>query len=175
MMLFLPRAGHFIQWLLFCKSLVAILLISIIATDIVNDLRLPKPTDKLANCVWLPRFIAKVRLHHEGQLEGDYLLAFCHPRAFDGRFLAHFSLDKESALSAILSATTESEVEQWFSSMPGVSEESIAAWNEFAPKIGSPGHPGERELAFILRRTNPDGIPPEARRSAFDAILWDER
>ncbi len=139
------------------------------------DPSLPKPTDQLAGCVWLPRFVAKARRHREGRLEGDYLLAFCHPRAVDGHFLAHFGLDKESALDAISKAATDHELEQWFTALPGVTKERIAAWNEFAPKIGSPGHPGERELAFMLRRIYPDGFPPEAQRSSFYAFLWDER
>ncbi len=139
------------------------------------DLRLPKPSEELAGCVWLPRFIAKVRHHHAGTLSEDYQLAFCHPRGVDGRFLEHFALDKDDAITAILSARTEEELEQWFTSLPEVTEERIAAWNEFAPLIGSPGHPGERELAFMLRRTYPNGAPPAALNSAFDAILWDER
>lgn len=139
------------------------------------DLRLPKPTEQLAGCVWLPRFIAKVRHHHAGTLGGDYQLAFCHPRGVDGRFLEHFTLDKENAINAILGAATEGELEQWFTSSPGVTEDRIAAWNAFAPLIGSPGHPGERELAFMLRRTYPNGAPPAASNSSFDAILWDER
>lgn len=141
----------------------------------MSDLSLPKPTDELAGCVWLPRFIAKIRRYQEGRLEGDFLLAFCHPRAVDGHFLRHFDLDRESALSAVLAASTERELEHWFTALPGVTEERIAAWNEFAPKIGSPGHPGERELVFMLRRTYGDAIPEEAMRSSFDAILWDER
>lgn len=137
-------------------------------------LRLPKPTDSLADCVWLPRFIAKVRHHAEGLLDGDYLLAFCHPRAVDGHFLRHFGLEKDDAISAILRAKSDDTLEQWFTALPGVTKERIAAWNEFAPKIGSPGHPGERELAFMLRKTYPDSIPAEALRSSFAAILWDE-
>jgi hypothetical protein len=139
------------------------------------DQRLPKPTDQLAGCVWLPRLIAKVRRHHEGRLEGDYLLALCHPRAVDGHFLEHFGLEKEHALSAILSAANDRELEQWFTALPGVTSERITEWNEFAPKIGSAGHPGERELAFMLRRAYPDGIPAQAQRSSFEAILWDEQ
>ena len=141
---------------------------------IMSNLLLPKPADQLANCVWLPRFIAKVRLHDEGGLEGDYRLAFCHPKAIDGRFLAHFGLEKESAIATIVNAESYDEIAQWFTSQPGVTEESINAWNEFAPRIGSPGQPGERELAFMLRRAYPDGIPPAAQRSSFEAILCEE-
>ena len=78
-------------------------------------------------------------------------------------------------VTAILSAKTDEELEQWFTSLPEVTQERIAAWNEFAPLIGSPGQPGERELAFMLRRTYPNEAPPVALNSAFDAILWDER
>lgn len=136
---------------------------------------LPRPTEQIAGCVWLPRFAAKVRHHHEGKLSGDYLLAFCHPKAVDGHFLRHFGLDKEHAIQSILAAADETALEHWFRSLPGVTKETIAAWNEFAPRIGSPGHPGERELAFMLRRSYPNGIPAEAQRSSFDAILFDEQ
>ncbi len=136
---------------------------------------LPKPTEILAGCVWLPRFIAKARRHAAGELKDDYLLAFCHPRGVDGRFLAHFDLEQEATLSAIVNCTDVQEVERWFKAQPSVTAERIAAWNELAPKIGSPGHPGERELKFILRRTYPNGIPPEALHSSFSAILFDEK
>lgn len=141
----------------------------------MTDLRLPKPTERLAGCVWLPRFAAKVRLHHAGELEGDYLLAFCHPRAMDGRFLDHFGLDKDATLAAIRGARTDEELAQWFTSAAGVTPDRIEAWNKFAPRIGSPGQPGERELTYMLRRIYPDGAPPDALKSSFDAILWDER
>lgn len=136
--------------------------------------RLPQPTEKLAGCVWLPRFIAKVRLHEAGILDGDYQLAFCHSRGVDGRFLEHFNLDKDDAIRAILGSASDAECEQWFTSLPEVTSEHIDAWNEFAPLIGRPGHPGERELAFMLRRIYRGEPPPVALNSSFEAILWDE-
>jgi hypothetical protein len=56
-------------------------------------LRLPQPTGKFTGYVWLPRFIAKVRLHHAGVLGGDYQHAFCHPHGVDGFYLMHFALE----------------------------------------------------------------------------------
>ena len=137
--------------------------------------QLPKPTDHLAGCIWLPRFAAKVRMYAAGQLGADYEIAFCHPRGVDGRFLAHFGLDKAGAIEAIMKTTQDRELAHWFTALPTVTDKSIREWNEFAPLIGRPGQPGERELAFMLRRTYPDGAPPVPLTSAFDAILWDER
>ena len=137
--------------------------------------RLPEPTEKLAGCVWLPRFIAKVRLHDAGKLNEDYQLAFCHPRGVDGRFLEHFGLEKDGAIRAILGCASDAECEQWFMSLPDVTSERIDAWNEFAPRIGGPGQPGERELAFMLRKIYRGEPPPVALNSSFEAILWDER
>lgn len=137
--------------------------------------RLPKPTDQLAGCLWLPRFAAKVHLHATAQLGADYELAFCHPRGVDGRFLAHFGIEKDEAIKAILDASQDCKVAQWFTALPNVTYTSIREWNDFAPMIGRPGQPAERELAFMLRRIYPDGGPPVPLASAFEAILWDER
>ena len=141
----------------------------------MSKARLPKPADQLAGCLWLPRFAAKVRLHAAGQLGADYAFAFCHPRAIDGRFLAHFGIEKDDAIAAILNTSQDIELAQWFTSLPKVNAASILAWNAFAPLIGRPGQPGEREFAFMLRRMFPDGGLPVPLASAFEAILWDER
>lgn len=133
-----------------------------------------KPTERLAGCVWLPRFVDKVRKHACGQLTGDYQLAFCHPLGLDGHFLRHFGLDTELALAAILSSADDSVVAAWFLSQPGVTDTRINEWNEFAPLFGRTGNPGERAFKLMLSRMTKN-IPNAPRlHSAFEAILWDE-
>lgn len=131
------------------------------------------PTETLAGCVFLPRFLDKLRAHAAGLLPRDYLIAFGHPRGMDGHFFQHFRFEKDAVIAA-LTALPDETAAAWFLAQPGVTPASIAAWNELAPQIGRPGQPGHRELQWMLRRVFGDAIPPQVS-SSFEAILWDER
>ncbi|WP_447969242.1 DUF5069 domain-containing protein [Nitrospira sp. M1] len=105
--------------------------------------RIRKPTDQLAGCCWLPRFIDKVRLQISGKLPLLYRMTFCSPMGFDGYFLRHFQIRKNDFLKAVQdSGVGEDGIGQWFLAQPGVTEERVAEWNAFAPRLGESGQPG---------------------------------
>jgi hypothetical protein len=136
-------------------------------------MKLRLPHEKLAGCIWLPRFTDKVRAHRDGQLSDDYRLPFCHPRGVDGHFLRHFGFDKEIIVPAIAAAADDAAVERWFLGQAGVSAPQIEAWNALGPNIGREGHPGREAFLFIRRRLYSDR-PPVPLESAFQAIYFDE-
>ncbi|MSU64812.1 MAG: DUF5069 domain-containing protein [Opitutus sp.] len=91
-------------------------------------MKLRRPTDKLAGCVWLPRFIDKARHHLAGTLDPDYVRPFCHPLATDGVFLAHFALAKEEVIGQVAAANGSDElVAAWFAQRPQCTPERIDA------------------------------------------------
>ncbi len=137
--------------------------------------QLRRPTDKLADCVWLPRFIDKTRHYLAGTLDPDFVMPYCHPLATDGAFLDHFGLAKEEIIGVIrLSAGNDVPVGEWFQARPGCSTEQIHAWNTLAPNLGKAGFPVHRGFQFLLK-TYYGGKPPDPRvDSAFTAIAFDE-
>ena len=105
----------------------------------------PSPYHKLAGCVWLPRIVGKSRLLAKGQLTDEFAFPFCHPGAVDGQFLAYFQLSREQIIAT--GTMNDEEVNAWFLSLPSVTPESIAAWNELAVNLGRPGYPMEETKA----------------------------
>ncbi|MBX3737364.1 MAG: DUF5069 domain-containing protein [Candidatus Didemnitutus sp.] len=136
-------------------------------------IRLRRPTDSLGGCLWLPRFIDKCRLHFAGALPPDYQLPFCHPRATDGAFLAHFGLTKEEALAAIARAENDDDVVAALVARGALTTEKIAAWNTLAPNLGRPGFPCEKSFAWARQHYFPTCTDPRVD-SVFTAIAWDE-
>ena len=61
-------------------------------------MRLPRPQDQLAGCVWFPRFAEKARRFLARQLPFTYRVAFGSRLGIDGAFLRHFglTLDRKS-------------------------------------------------------------------------------
>jgi len=146
------------------------------ATDsVATRAHLRRPTAKLADCVWLPRFIDKARHHLAGTLDPDFVRPFCHPLATDGVFLGHFELTKEEILDVIARSNgDDAVVVEWFRQRPHYGAEKVAAWNELAPNIGKPGFPMHRGFTWMLRQLY-GGVPPDPRvNSAFTAIAFDE-
>lgn len=141
----------------------------------MKRLNLRRPTAKLADCVWLPRFIDKARHHLAGTLDPDFVRPFCHPLATDGVFLGHFELSKDEILDVIArSKGDDALVAEWFRQRPQSGAEKVAAWNELAPNIGKPGFPMHRGFSWMLRQLY-GGVPPDPRvTSAFTAIAFDE-
>ncbi len=133
-----------------------------------------RPTDQLAGCMWLARLTDKIRLKLAGNLAEDFQLPFCHPRATDGLFFAHFGLTKEEIIPAVeASAGDDAKVVEWFLARSADMPEKIAAWNRIAPQMGRPGFPGEGIFAFAKRRVYKG--PPDPRiDSIFLAIAADE-
>ena len=138
-------------------------------------MNLRRPTERLADCVWLPRLIDKCRHRLAGTLAEDYQFAFCNPHATDGAFLAHFGIDKEELLRAVaVSEGSDQAVVEWFSARSGCSSERIAAWNELAPNLGKEGFPMRRGFLWVLKRYWGGEIPDPRVDSIFMAIAYDE-
>ena len=138
-------------------------------------LKLRRSTDRLANCVWLPRFIDKCRQHKAGTLHPDFALPFCHAKATDGVFLSHFGLTAESICQAIEeSSGDDSKVVSWFLQQPGCSPEKIAAWNNLAPNLGKEGYPVEKGFQWAKKHWyGGEQIDPRVV-SVFTGIAFDE-
>ena len=141
----------------------------------ISIMKLRRPADKLAGCVWLPRFIDKARHHSAGTLEAEYIRPFCHPLATDGVFFAHFQLDKDEITGVVAgSKGDDTIIAQWFEGRPQYTPERVAAWNELAPNIGKEGYPVRSGFLWVLRHYY-DGKAPDPRvDSAFTAIAYDE-
>lgn len=99
---------------------------------------LPKPTDSLAGCFWLPRLITKARRWETGLLAPALAERFCHSGGVDGQFLSFFHLAQSDIVAT--SRWDDAAVAEWF-----LSEENrrshIVAWNELAVNLGRPGYP----------------------------------
>ena len=64
----------------------------------MNALRIP--SDALAGCIWLPRFVDKCRLHLGGTLPPDYQIAFCSLHGIDVIVLSQFGITATDALQS---------------------------------------------------------------------------
>lgn len=113
-------------------------------------MKLPTPRDRLADCLWLPRLVAKARLLARGELPAEYVARFCHPGGVDGHFLAHFELTRDDIVTA--AANPDAEIARWFSAQPNAAAR-IAAWNRLAPNLGRPGFPMAERLPVALATT----------------------
>lgn len=113
-------------------------------------MNLPRPTDKLAGCVWLPRIIAKARLLAAGALPGDYAARFCALAGVDGQFLAWFGLTRDEIVA--LAQRSDADAAEWFLSSP-VRHGRIAEWNRIAVNLGRPGFPMADRLPVALATT----------------------
>lgn len=111
---------------------------------------LPRPTDRLVDCVWLPRILAKARLLAAGELPEEYASRFCHPSGVDGQFIAFFSLTREDLLA--IADGTDAEVGAWFLSSP-FRKSQIPGWNRIAIDLGRPGFPMAERLPVALSTT----------------------
>lgn len=135
---------------------------------------LPRPTDQLAGCCWLPRFAAKIRASRSKQLPFLYRLALGHSLGIDGSFLRQFKISHQQFVQAVAQTPDKEALAQWFLDLPAVTEASVESWNRQAPLLGSKGCSGylvRHLIKWVLYQksvTHPVG-------SLFDAIEQDER
>lgn len=108
---------------------------------------LPRPTDRLADCVWLPRILAKGRLLAASKLAEEYASRFCHPSGVDGQFIDFFDLTRDELLG--ISGCSDEEVGDWFLSLPA-RKFRIQEWNRIAVNLGRPGFPMAERLPVAL-------------------------
>jgi hypothetical protein len=93
--------------------------------------------------MWLPRFVDKARPRFAG------------------------------TLPALLREGSDEAIALWFSRRPDSREARVRDWNLLAPKIGMPGQPSNRIVAWGLRNLYAGRTRPRVN-SGFNAIAWDE-
>lgn len=135
---------------------------------------LPRPSDQLADCCWLPRFAAKVRLSEAKQLPFVYRLALASSFGVDGSFLRHFHISQHEFFHAVAHSTNDEALTRRFRAQPSVDDSSIESWNCFAPRLGAKGHPGYITLHLIKWLFYPKSVAHPVQ-SLFEAIEQDER
>ncbi|MFO0706417.1 MAG: DUF5069 domain-containing protein [Nitrospira sp.] len=135
---------------------------------------LPRPSDRLAGCCWLPRFAAKVRLARTGQLPVTYRLALASSLGIDGYFLRHFGLTPQDFFKAVVRAADDTALAEWFRAQSSVTDDSIERWNHVARHLGAPGHPGRLTLHLVKWVLYPKAILHPVG-SLFEAIEQDEQ
>jgi len=112
---------------------------------------IPAPRERLADCIWLPRIVARARLQRIGKLPPEYAARFGAPGSVDEVFLSHFGITKDEIIVA--SGGTDDEVAAWFSRLLGATPERIHAWNHIAVNLGKPGFPLEARFPIGLATT----------------------
>ena len=135
---------------------------------------LPTPRATLDGCVWLPRFLAKARLLLADQLPPDYVERFGHPDGVDGNFFRFFGLTHEQIMDAVRRDPADARVAAWFLALPGIDLARIAAWNDFAEKLGQPSYPMANRLLEVLPKMA-DRLDVTRIHSIFDLITADEQ
>ena len=135
---------------------------------------LPRPTDQLAGCCWLPRFAAKVRASRSKQLPFVYRLALGSSLGIDGSFLRQFKISHQQFIHAVEQAPNNEALAQWFLTLPAVTDISITSWNRHAPLLGSKGCPGYLTRHLIKCVLYPKSVTHPVG-SLFEAIEQDER
>lgn len=137
-------------------------------------MRLPRPHDRLAGCVWLPRFAEKARRFLARQLPFTYRVAFGSRLGIDGAFLRHFGLTVPQFLAAVRRSGDNEALAEWFLPHPAARPERIAEWNRRAALLGVKGHPGYLTRHLIKWVFYPKSVLSPVN-SLFEAIEQDER
>ncbi len=131
---------------------------------------LPRPVDRLAGCVWLPRLIFKARQFVAGVLPAEFAARFCHPTGVDGHFLAFFHLTREDILAVC--GQDDAAVAEWFLSF-GERSGRIAEWNHVAVNLGRPGFPMADRLLVALQSVYP-GLAHRNLQTVFEVLEADD-
>ncbi|HEY4246674.1 MAG TPA: DUF5069 domain-containing protein [Lacunisphaera sp.] len=134
---------------------------------------LPHPLETLAGCCWLPRIAAKTRGYLLGDMPFTYRLAFGSRIGVDGYFFRHFRLSRSKIIAAVRASPEDAQLAGWFLGRSAVTAESIATWNEFAPRLGAKGHPGHATFLAVKCFFYPKAIVHPVC-SIFEAIVQDE-
>jgi hypothetical protein len=138
-------------------------------------MQLRRPTARLADVCWLPRFIDKARAHLEGTLPPEYSKRFCSPKGMDGSFLRHFDLTKDAFVEAVRASNgSDIAVAKWFYAQPGVTDAKVNDWNRIAPEFGRPGQPGHEVFHWAMQNIYKES-PYTGAESIFEVIEADER
>ena len=137
-------------------------------------MQLRRPSARLVDVCWLPRFIDKARAHLDGTLPPEYARRFGDSKGIDGVFLRHFGLKKEAFVEAVRASNgSDIAVAKWFYHQPDVTDEKVNEWNRTAPEIGRPGQLGHELLQFATQKIYKDA-PYSGVESVFEVIEADE-
>jgi len=136
-------------------------------------MKLRRPTDELAGCCWLARMADKVRASRQGDFPLLYRLSLGSPIGIDGHFLRHFHLPFRQFKTAVFETKTDEGLTQWFLTQPGVNAQTIIQWNEYSPKLGTPGYPGSVLRHIIKWFVYPQAVKQPVK-SLFEMIEQDE-
>lgn len=138
-------------------------------------MELRRPTARLADVCWLPRFIDKARAHLDGTLPPQYARRFGDSKGIDGVFLRHFELTKEAFVDAVRASNgSDIRMAKWFYAQPGVTDAKVNEWNRTAPEIGRPGNAGYEVFQWAVQNIYKDA-PYTGVESVFEVIEADER
>ena len=116
-----------------------------------NTMRLRRPQEEIAGCCWLARIVDKVRPLKQGDFPLLYRLSLGSPFGIDGFFLRHFKIPFPPFREAVLQTRNDENLAQWFLSQPNVNATTIAKWNEYGPKLGTPGYPPGPLLRHVIK------------------------
>ena len=136
-------------------------------------MKLRRPQDEIAGCCWLARIADKVRASQKGDLPFLYRLLLGNPLGIDGYFLRHFGLSFPHVRQAVIDTKHDNDLAQWFLAQPNVNQDTIASWNEYAPKMGTPGYPASRLRHLFKWAAYPKAIQHPVN-SLFEMIEQDE-
>jgi hypothetical protein len=137
-------------------------------------MKLRRPTERLADVCWLPRFIDKARAYLDGTLTDEYRRRFGSSRGMDGAFLRHFELTKEAFLDAVRGSNgSDIAVAKWFYAQPSATDKKVEEWNALAPELGKPGQSGYEVLQWAMEHIY-KGSAYSGTESIFDVIEGDE-
>lgn len=138
-------------------------------------MQLRRPSARLADVCWLPRFIDKARAHLDGTLPPEYARRFGDSKGMDGAFLRHFGLTKEAFVEAVRASNgSDIAAAKWFYAQPGVTDAKVNEWNRTAPEFGRPGQPGNEVFQWAMQNIY-KGAPYTGVESIFEVIEADER
>jgi hypothetical protein len=134
-------------------------------------MKLPRPIDQLAGCVWLPRIIAKARLLSAGALPEDYAARFCHASGVDGQFISFFNVTKEELLA--VGGRSDEGVAEWF--LSSLSRKArVEEWNNIAVNLGRPGFPMAERFPIALATTY-QHLAGHGLKTVFEVLEADEK
>lgn len=132
---------------------------------------LRSPYDAVGGIVQFGRMLDKIRLHRDGRLPADWVVAKGLDRGFDGRCCRFLHIDYAALEAETLKGGTDDELLEWaftHGRRPGVEE--IEIWNAFLSKSGWRDANTER-LHFRLAEA---GLPIGTVHSMFDFLDLDE-
>ena len=132
---------------------------------------LRSPYAEVGGMVMFGRMLDKIRLHRDGKLPADWVVAKGLDRGFDGRCCRFLSVSYEELENETLKGGTDEEILDWaFNHGRRPSAEDLEVWNGFMRKLGWRDSSHER----LLFRLHEAGRSPTAALTMFDYIELDE-